>query len=69
LLLVTTGSGPLPPSLVRVNPKPPFNDTIILNNYYGRQFNSLNDAKVHPQSRAIFFTDVTYANFIITLIV
>ncbi|KAF7370953.1 SGL domain-containing protein [Mycena sanguinolenta] len=61
LLLVTTGSGPLPPSLIRVNPKPPFNDTIILNNFYGRQFNSLNDAKVHPQSRAIFFTDETYA--------
>ncbi|KAJ6581078.1 hypothetical protein B0H19DRAFT_1113537 [Mycena capillaripes] len=60
LLLVTTGSGPLPPSLIRVNPNPPFNDTIILNNYYGRQFNSLNDAKVHPQSGAIFFTDVTY---------
>ncbi|KAJ6485776.1 D-lactonohydrolase-like protein [Mycena sanguinolenta] len=60
LLLVTTGSGSLPPSLIRVNPKPPFNDTIILNNFYGRQFNSLNDAKVHPQSRAIFFTDETY---------
>ncbi|KAJ6624838.1 D-lactonohydrolase-like protein [Mycena sp. CBHHK59/15] len=60
LLLVTTGSGPLPPSLVRVNPLPPFNDTVILNNYYGRQFNSLNDAKIHPVSRAIFFTDTTY---------
>ncbi|KAJ7132240.1 hypothetical protein C8R44DRAFT_871222 [Mycena epipterygia] len=60
LLLVTTGNGTLPPSLVRVNPQPPFNDTIILNNFYGRQFNSLNDAKVHPQSRAIFFTDTTY---------
>ncbi|KAJ7272601.1 D-lactonohydrolase-like protein [Mycena haematopus] len=60
LLLVTTGSGSVPPSLIRVNPKPPFNDTIILNNFYGRQFNSLNDAKVHPQSRAIFFTDETY---------
>ncbi|KAJ6561140.1 D-lactonohydrolase-like protein [Mycena vulgaris] len=60
LLLVTTGNGTLPPSLVRVNPRPPFNDTIILNNFYGRQFNSLNDAKVHPESRAIFFTDVTY---------
>ncbi|KAJ7065222.1 D-lactonohydrolase-like protein [Mycena amicta] len=60
LLLVTTGNGTLPPSLVRVNPSPPFNDTIILNNFYGRQFNSLNDAKVHPQSGAIFFTDVTY---------
>ncbi|KAJ7102954.1 D-lactonohydrolase-like protein [Mycena crocata] len=60
LLLVTTGNGSLPPSLVRVNPSPPFNDTVILNNFYGRQFNSLNDAKVHPESRAIFFTDVTY---------
>ncbi|KAF7356975.1 SGL domain-containing protein [Mycena venus] len=60
LLLITTGNGTLPPSLVRVNPKPPHNDTVILNNFYGRQFNSLNDAKVHPQSRAIFFTDVTY---------
>jgi gluconolactonase len=60
LLLITTGNGTLPPSIVRVNPKPPFNDTIILNNFYGRQFNSLNDAKVHPQSRAIFFTDTTY---------
>ncbi|KAJ7027868.1 D-lactonohydrolase-like protein [Mycena alexandri] len=60
LLLVTTGQGSLPPSLIRVNTQPPFNDTIILNNYYGRQFNSLNDAKVHPKSRAIFFTDVTY---------
>ncbi|KAJ7089772.1 D-lactonohydrolase-like protein [Mycena belliarum] len=60
LLLVTTGNGSLPPSLIRVNPRPPFNDTIILNNFYGRQFNSLNDAKVHPLSNAIFFTDVTY---------
>ncbi|KAK7031493.1 SGL domain-containing protein [Favolaschia claudopus] len=60
LLLVTTGSGPLPPSVVRVNSRPPFNTTILLNNFYGRQFNSLNDAKVHPLSRAIFFTDVSY---------
>ncbi|KAJ7606613.1 D-lactonohydrolase-like protein [Roridomyces roridus] len=60
LLLVTTGNGTLPPSVVRVNPSPPFNDTTILNNFYGRQFIGLNDAKIHPQSRAIFFTDVTY---------
>ncbi|KAJ7230568.1 D-lactonohydrolase-like protein [Mycena pura] len=60
LLLATTGNGTLPPSLVRVNPSPPFNDTVILNNFYGRQFNSINDVKVHPQSRAIFFTDDTY---------
>ncbi|KAF9460291.1 D-lactonohydrolase-like protein [Collybia nuda] len=60
LLLVTTGLGQLPPSIVRVNPRPPFNDTVLLNNFYGRQFNSLNDIKIHPVTRAIFFTDVTY---------
>ncbi|KAF7317880.1 SGL domain-containing protein [Mycena kentingensis (nom. inval.)] len=60
LLFVTTGNGTLPPSVIRVNPNAPFNDTIILNSFYGRQFNSLNDVKIHPQSRAIFFTDVTY---------
>nr|GAT53529.1 predicted protein [Mycena chlorophos] len=60
LLLVTTGNGTLPPSLVRMTPSAPFNDTVLLNNFYGRQFNSLNDAKVHPVSRAIFFTDVSY---------
>ncbi|KAJ7746804.1 D-lactonohydrolase-like protein [Mycena maculata] len=46
--------------LLESTPQPPFNDTIISNSFYGRQFNSFNDAKVHPQSGAIFFTDTTY---------
>jgi len=58
LLFITSGRGNVPPSLALVNPKAPFNSTTILDNFHGRQFNSLNDAKVHPKSDAIFFTDV-----------
>jgi len=36
-----------------------YNATVILDNLFGRQFNSLNDAVVHPKSRAIFVTDPT----------
>jgi gluconolactonase len=58
LLLSTSGRGLLPPSLVLVNPHPPYNATVLLDNYYGRQFNSLNDVKVHPGSGKIFVVDV-----------
>lgn len=60
LLLSTSGRGPLPPSIVRVNPQAPHNTTVLLDNFFGRQFNSLNDIKVHPTSGAIFFTDSTH---------
>lgn len=60
LVLIGSGRGNLPPSVVLVNPRPPFNATTILDNVHGRQFNSLNDAKIHPKSGAIFFTDVIY---------
>ncbi|KAI5122872.1 hypothetical protein M0805_003324 [Coniferiporia weirii] len=60
LMLVTSGRGNLPPSVVRVHPAPPYNVTVLLDNFFGRQFNSLNDVKVHPTSGKIFFTDVTY---------
>ncbi|KAK0444224.1 calcium-dependent phosphotriesterase [Desarmillaria tabescens] len=59
LLLITSGRGPLPPSIALVNPRPPHNVTVLLDNYFGRQFNSLNDIKVHPSGK-IFFTDVIY---------
>ncbi|KAF8154571.1 D-lactonohydrolase-like protein [Crassisporium funariophilum] len=59
LLLITSGRGPLPPSIVLVNPKSPHNTTVLLDNFFGRQFNSLNDIKIHP-SGVIFFTDVVY---------
>jgi gluconolactonase len=59
LLLINSGRGPSPPSLTLVNPDPPFNATVLLDNFFGRQFNSLNDVKVHPKSGKFFFTDVT----------
>ncbi|KAG6884663.1 hypothetical protein C0993_009187 [Termitomyces sp. T159_Od127] len=59
LLLATSGRGSLPPSIALVNPKAPNNVTIILDNFFARQFDSLNDIKVHPSGK-FFFTDVAY---------
>ena len=57
LLFVTSGRALLPPSVVLVNPNPPFNTTVLLDNFYGRQFNSLDDVKVLPGTDIVFFTD------------
>lgn len=59
LVLITSGRGSRPPSIVLANPRSPYNSTVLLNNFFGRQFNSLNDAKVHPSGK-IFFTDAPY---------
>ncbi|KDR73371.1 hypothetical protein GALMADRAFT_142472 [Galerina marginata CBS 339.88] len=56
LLLTTRGRGNLPSALVLVNPKAPNNATVLLDNFFARQFNSMNDLKVHPSGN-IFFTD------------
>ncbi|KDR79179.1 hypothetical protein GALMADRAFT_223420 [Galerina marginata CBS 339.88] len=61
LVFVTSGRGPLPPSIALVDPKNPENTTILLDNFFGRQFNSLNDVKIHPKSGAFFFTDTISA--------
>ncbi|KAG8215752.1 hypothetical protein J3R82DRAFT_7650 [Butyriboletus roseoflavus] len=37
LLFVTSGRALLPPSVVLVNPSPPYNTTVLLDNYFGRQ--------------------------------
>ncbi|OQE23380.1 hypothetical protein PENFLA_c011G10448 [Penicillium flavigenum] len=50
----------IPPALWVMNPKEPFNTTVILNNYFGRQFNSLNDVAIHPKNKDIYFTDTIY---------
>ncbi|KAG1749027.1 uncharacterized protein EDB91DRAFT_1112079 [Suillus paluster] len=60
LLFVTAGRALLPPSVVRVNPNSPYNTTVLLDNFLGRQFNSLNDVKVLPGTDIIFFTDPPY---------
>lgn len=62
------------PALYVMNPKPPYNTTgknfllmfstltsiVLVNNYFGRQFNSLNDVGVHPNNRDVYFTDTLY---------
>ncbi|KAG0705383.1 hypothetical protein DFH29DRAFT_981043 [Suillus ampliporus] len=60
LLFVTSGPAKRPPTVVRVNPNPPYNETVLLDNFFGRQFNSLNDVQVLPGTDIIFFTDATY---------
>ncbi|KAI1792325.1 D-lactonohydrolase-like protein [Ganoderma leucocontextum] len=60
LVFVNSGRGPIPPSLVLVDPADPSNTTVLLDNFFGRQFNSLNDIKIHPRTGKLFFTDVTY---------
>lgn len=37
-----------------------FQLAVILNNYFGRQFNSLNDVAIHPKNKEIYFTDTIY---------
>ncbi|KAJ8688954.1 hypothetical protein PTI98_013024 [Pleurotus ostreatus] len=58
LLFVGDGLGARPPAVTLVNPRPPHNATVLLDNFFGRQFNSLNDVKIHPTSGKIFFSDV-----------
>ncbi|KAK4064362.1 hypothetical protein Trihar35433_7879 [Trichoderma harzianum] len=48
------------PALFAVDPVPPYNTTILANNYFGRQFNSLNDVSVNFRNKHIYFTDVVY---------
>ncbi|KAI8938502.1 hypothetical protein NX059_004392 [Plenodomus lindquistii] len=47
-------------ALYLFNPEPPYNTTTLLNNYFGRQFNSLNDLVVHPKNGDVYFTDTLY---------
>jgi gluconolactonase len=57
LLLANSGRAYLPSNLVLVNLSPPHDTEVLLDNFFGRQFNSLNDVKVRRQSGNIFFTD------------
>ncbi|KAF9011403.1 hypothetical protein BDQ17DRAFT_1322291 [Cyathus striatus] len=59
LLFCTDGYLNNPPVIAMVNPKSPNNFTVLLDNYFGRQFNSIDDLKLHPSGK-IFFTDTIY---------
>ncbi|KAJ0124850.1 evolved d-pantonohydrolase [Diaporthe amygdali] len=45
---------------VVMSPVEPYNTTVVLNNYFGRQFSSLNDVAVHPVNQEVYFTDTLY---------
>ncbi|KAF5392812.1 hypothetical protein D9757_000942 [Collybiopsis confluens] len=62
IILMNEGRGHRPSTIALMNPYPPYNVSVILDNFYGRHFNSLNDVKVH-KSGSIFFTDVPYGYY------
>ncbi|KAI0442967.1 gluconolactonase [Xylaria telfairii] len=61
LLFAAEGQGARKTSeLIIMNPREPYNTTVLLNNYFGRQFNSLNDIAIHPLTKDVYFTDPIY---------
>ncbi|KAF4487997.1 gluconolactonase [Fusarium agapanthi] len=50
----------IPSALYLMNPEAPYNTTTLVNNFFGRQFNSLNDVSVNPRNGDIYFTDTMY---------
>ncbi|OAL38847.1 hypothetical protein AYO20_02053 [Fonsecaea nubica] len=61
--LLFTGEGQgnnTAPALYVLNPRSPYNTTVLVNNYFGRQWNSLNDVAVNPMNGDVYFTDTLY---------
>ncbi|CAO2653394.1 Nn.00g028050.m01.CDS01 [Neocucurbitaria sp. VM-36] len=50
----------VPSALYVMNPEAPYNTTTLVNNYFGRQFSSLNDLVVSPRNGDLYFTDTLY---------
>lgn len=50
----------IPSALYLMNPAAPYNTSTIINNYFGRQFSSLNDVVVRPNHPEVYFTDTLY---------
>ncbi|KAH9476484.1 Lactonohydrolase oryL [Psilocybe cubensis] len=62
IVFVTLGSPLAPPALALVDSTPPYATTVLLDNFFSRPFNSINDVKIHPTSGKIFFTDPSVGN-------
>ncbi|KAJ4985352.1 evolved d-pantonohydrolase [Stagonosporopsis vannaccii] len=61
IIFAGEGQGDTVPSALYVmNPEAPYNTTTLINNYFGRQFNSLNDLVVSPKNGDLYFTDTLY---------
>ncbi|KAF9078453.1 D-lactonohydrolase-like protein [Rhodocollybia butyracea] len=61
IILMNEGRGHRPANLALMDPHS-YQVSVLLDNFYGRQFNSLNDVKVHSSGQ-IFFTDVPYGYY------
>ncbi|KUJ11789.1 calcium-dependent phosphotriesterase [Mollisia scopiformis] len=59
VLYCSQGSRSVPSSLVLVDPLTNASETLI-NNFYGREFSSINDVVVNHKTGDIWFTDPTY---------
>lgn len=63
VIFATQGRGSTGGGIFRVYTQgSPWKSEGVVNDLYGRQFNSPNDVIVHPKDRAIFFTDPTHGH-------
>lgn len=46
-----------------MHPNRRLNDSALINNFFGRQFNSLNDLVVSPTNGDLYFTDTLYGYY------
>jgi gluconolactonase len=61
IVYMAEGAGPDNTSnVILMNPVEPYNTTVLVNNYFGRQFSSLNDVAVHPVNKDLYFVDTLY---------
>ncbi|ROW06592.1 hypothetical protein VMCG_04274 [Cytospora schulzeri] len=61
IIYTAEGAGPHNTSnLVVMNPVEPYNTTVVVNNFFGRQFSSLNDVAIHPGNGDVYFVDTLY---------
>jgi gluconolactonase len=61
ILYVGQGQGDAAPQIYIMNPVSPYNTSVLLNNFMGHQFNSLNDVAVNRKNVNVYFTDPNYA--------
>lgn len=59
ILYCSQGDRVTPSALVLADPKTGSSE-ILINNFHGREFNSVNDVVIHHQTGDIWFTDPTY---------
>ncbi|KAL2258015.1 hypothetical protein VTK26DRAFT_8841 [Humicola hyalothermophila] len=63
LLFIGQGQGEsIAPAIYLMDPVPPYDTKVLLDNFFGRQFNSLNDVAINPRNGDIYFTDPSYGH-------